>query len=271
MDKAEKILEIVKPGLTYTRQNNALCFLPGNRLPINTAGGSLIGLLQDRLKRFGGVYYFLVHVFSPVIATPDFKRQLKGVLKSNGADAVILNLGSGPQVLKGRRDIINVDLYAFDAVDLVANADDLPLEDETVDLILNLAMLEHTKRPDRVVEEMQRVLKPGGVALSYLPFMVPFHAAPHDYHRWTLSGAKEQFDIFGHAQIGVGAGPVSGILWVFQEWVAVMLSFGNRWAHDALFLFVMILTAPLKLLDLFLVRHPCADRIASGFCVMARK
>ena len=271
MDKTEKILKIIKPGLTYTRQNNALCFLPGDRLPKNTAGVSLIGSFQDRLKRFGALYYFLVYVFSPVIVSPAFKKHLKRALKSNRSDAVILNLGSGPQVLKGRRDIINVDLYAFDAVDLVANAEDLPLEDETIDLILNLAMSEHTKRPDVVVEEMLRVLRPGGVALSYLPFIVPFHAAPHDYRRWTLSGAQSQFENFDELEVRVGAGPVSGMLWVFQEWLAIFLSFGSCRLHDVLFVFFMILFWPIKMLDVILVRHPCADKIASGFCVFARK
>jgi len=136
---------------------------------------------------------------------------------------------------------------------------------------MNLAMLGHVEHPERVVEEMQRVLRPGGDTLSYLPFMVPFHAAPHDYHRWTMSGARREFQDFDEVEVGVGAGPVSGMLWVLQEWLAMILSFGSVRVYDVLFLVFMVLSCPVKLLDLILVRHPCAHKIASGFYVLARK
>ena len=269
--KQDKIRAFLRRDTSFVTQNNALCFLSGNRLPRDTAGGSLIGAIQNRLKRYGAFYYFLLYVFSPVIPTPEFKRHLRELLNRNGTEAGILNLGSGPQVLKFRDDIINVDLYAFDAVDMVADAEDLPVINDSIDLILNLAMLEHVEHPERVVQEMRRVLRPGGAALCYLPFMVPLHAAPRDYHRWTMSGAKSLFGNFDEVEVGVGAGPTSGMLWSLQEWLAMMLSFGSRRLHDALFLLLMVSTAPIKLLDLLFARHPRAENIAGGFYVVAWK
>lgn len=248
-----------------------MCFLPGNRLPAHTAGDSLLGSIQDQLKRYGRLYYILLHIFAPILAGRKLKTILGRELGRHDAQSVILNLGSGPQTLHQRQDVINVDLFAFDSVDMVADATDLPVEDQSVDLLINMALLEHVPQPQAVVQEMFRVLKTNGKAVCYLPFLVPFHAAPHDYHRWTLPGTRELFKDFGHVEAGVGAGPTSCLLYVFQEWTALAMSLGSRKLHDLIFLLLMLLTAPVKLLDLVLVHHPMAEQIASGFYVLAEK
>ena len=68
---------------------------------------------------------------------------------------------------------------------------------------------------------MLRGCKKDGEVLCYVPFIVPFHAAPDDYYRWTKNGAKELFKDFSKVEIGIGAGPTSGALWVFQEWLSL--------------------------------------------------
>jgi hypothetical protein len=60
------------------------------------------------------------------------------------------------------------------------------------------------------------------------------------------------------------------LLWVFQEWLALVLSLGITPLYRLL-LPVMWLLSPLKFLDILLVRHPMALVIASGFIVEARR
>ena len=249
----------------------AFCFLEGDRTPKETAGGTLLGRIQNLFKSNGRLYYFLLSVFGPVILTPVFRGHLREQLARHGEESVILNLGSGPQILQNRNDIINVDIFAFENVDIISYADNLPIDDNSVDLIINIALMEHVPEPGKVVNEMRRVLRPGGTLLCYLPFIVPFHAAPNDFHRWTIPGLRVLFRKFGRVDIGVGVGPTSGMLYVLQEWLAMLLSFGSKALHDLLFLLFMILTSPLKLLDLVLTRHPNAEKIASGFFVIAEK
>jgi hypothetical protein len=64
---------------------------------------------------------------------------------------------------------------------------------------------------------------------------------------------------------------MSGFLWVFQEWVSILISFGSSLLKDVAFILVMLVTFPLKYLDLLLERHPGADKIASGFYIHAKK
>ena len=269
--KRDKIKKILKPDMKYTVQNRTVCFLPGDRLPEQSAGSGFLGKIQDMMKRYGRIYYTLLYWFAPVLSSYAHRKGLKKLLASYGKEDVILNLGSGPTYLLGRKDVINADIFAFDEVDIVADATDLQIKDESVDCIINIGMMEHVPHPDRVVREMHRILRRGGQIFCYLPFMPPFHAAPDDFYRWTISGARELFSEFNKVEAFVGAGPTSGFLWVFQEWLSILLSFGSKTLHDILFLTIMLLTWPIKFLDFFMIKLPCAENIASGFCVVVRK
>lgn len=74
--------------------------------------------------------------------------------------------------------------------DVFADGARLPFGDESFDTILLLEVLEHVAEPERVLSEIQRVLKAGGVLLLSMPFLYPLHDAPHDYQRYTSPGLK---------------------------------------------------------------------------------
>lgn len=253
------------------KQNNALCFISGCCLPDKSAGEGLSGNIQNRLKNYGKFYYFLINTISPVWGSNKFRKKIKQLLNNYKEQNVIINLGSGPINYQGRKDIINIDIYAFDEVDIVCDAFDVPFNDNTVDLVINLAMLEHIANPKKIVSEIYRYLKYGGEIICYVPFMQPLHAAPHDYFRWTRKGAMELFKNFKDVHVGVGAGPTSGLLWIMQEWLSLLFSFGNSTLKDILFLIFMLITFPLKFIDILLENHPMADKIASGFYIHAKK
>ena len=269
--KIEKINKILNSNKDFRIQNNSYCFLAGDRLPASTSGEGLLAKIQEKCKQNGRLYNLLVNIFSPVFITSDFKKQINILLTQYNSNDVILNLGSGPDILKTRKDIINVDIFAFDNVDIVADAEDLPIRDNSVDLVINRAMMEHVKNPEKVVACIHRILKANGEALIYIPFIQPFHAAPHDYCRWTLEGSRQLLSDFRTKKIRIGAGPTSGMLWVFQKWLAILLSFGSKYLHDIIFLSLMIITAPIKLLDIILVHFPNAEKISSGFFIIVRK
>ena len=271
MSKRDKIISIIKKDLNYTIQNNAFCFLSGDRKSQDTSGSGILGIMQDVLKRYGKLYYLLLKIFAPVYGEKLYKKKIEKVLREYDESNIILNLGSGPNYFRHRTDIINVDIFAFDEVDIIADCESLPIADNTVDMIINGAMLEHVKNPEVVVHEMFRILKSEGGGICFLPFMQPFHAAPHDYQRWTLPGVKRLFREFAYIETGIAAGPTSGMLWILQEWIAILLSFGSRKLHDIVFMFLMLITFPLKYIDILITKFPDSERIASGFYVMVKK
>ncbi len=53
------------------------------------------------------------------------------------------------------------------------------------DTVLSMQVVEHVFEPIRMVEEIGRVLKPGGVAIFLIPQTSTLHAAPHHYYNFT--------------------------------------------------------------------------------------
>jgi SAM-dependent methyltransferase len=159
----------------------------------------------------------------------------------------------------------------YENVDIVCDIHQLPFKDNSIDAVMSVAVLEHVREPALVLKEVHRVLKPGGRVFSVIPFMQPFHASPHDYQRYTLPGIEFLHRDFDKVESGVYSGPVSGVLWVAQEFFASIFSFGSSKLRNLLTISLMLLTWPLKFLDLIAMRLPTAKNVASNFYVHARK
>lgn len=64
----------------------------------------------------------------------------------------------------------------------------IPFAEGTFDTVFSCSVLEHTRQPWQVFQEMGRVLKPGGVAIVSVPFTFYLHGQPDDYYRFTRYG-----------------------------------------------------------------------------------
>jgi SAM-dependent methyltransferase len=215
-------------------------------------------------KKYARLYYFLMRTFSPVCSN---RRPLKRFLES--AEGLVLNIGSGNS--PRQQGVVNVDMMDYENVDIVCDIHQLPFKDNSVDAIMSVAVLEHVREPAAVLKEVYRVLKPGGRVFSVIPFMQPFHASPHDYQRYTLPGIEFLHRDFRLVESGVYSGPVSGLLWVAQETAASLLSLGSAKLRNVLTIGLMLVTWPIKFLDLVAMRLPTAKNVASNFYVYARK
>ena len=83
---------------------------------------------------------------------------------------------------------VALDLRPGRGVQILGDAQALGLADGTFDVVLCTEVLEHLPEPQRAVDEMFRVLKPGGTLLLTTRFLFPIHDAPHDYFRFTKYG-----------------------------------------------------------------------------------
>jgi len=251
-----------KSSMNYTIEDNKYIF---KKLEFSDIKDDLDGL-KNKLKKYTNLYTWLIKVISPVFDN----RHLESFLKTHQIKGLLaLNIGSGNSHISD--SIYNVDIFSYDNVDIVCDIEKLPFKDNTVDIIFNIAVLEHVENPQNVINEIHRVLKPNGIVYTAFPFMQGFHASPYDFTRVTEEGIKILHKDFSLLEVKPFGGPTSGMLWVLQDWIAIFLSFGSKKLHMIIYLFTLALTFPLKYLDFFLIKHPMAKNIASGFIYVGKK
>lgn len=222
--------------------------------------------LRGRLRR-SALYPLVFRLLAPVLVTgPDPVRVLGAELAEGG----VVDLGSGND--RRHPAFTTVDILPYPEVDVVCDGDALPFADGSVAGLTSIVVMEHVPRPRPVFEEIARIVRPGGRIFLVVPFLQPFHAAPHDYRRWTLPGLEEELsDHFEVTERGVYCGPASAVTWIFADFASLVLSCGSRRIQDLLRLPLQALFSPLKWLDLLLARLPGASNVASAIHLTARR
>jgi SAM-dependent methyltransferase len=130
---------------------------------------------------------------SPVVFQP-LEDELKPLLKY--VRGKVLNAGCGSRDISsfllqnGATAVEGCDLKSSIPGAIIADLTSIPRPDNTYDTILCNAVLEHVQFPDRVVQELSRLLKPDGRMLLSIPFMQPYHPAP-DFRRYSREGMLE--------------------------------------------------------------------------------
>lgn len=131
-----------------------------------------------------------------------WERQVADIReRTSNAGAVQLELGAWTRFPDERRDyhlerdglaeFIRLDIAAAGPVDVVADARRLPFADASIDRISADSVLEHIRRPEEVLRECMRVLRPGGAVRIATPFIFNLHGFPDDYLRYTPSWYEE--------------------------------------------------------------------------------
>ena len=115
---------------------------------------------------------------------PEIHKGVKGTFK----DAIVKTLDLNPES--------GADYIA----DLCKNNQEL-IPNDYFDLIVCTEVLEHTKNPFFAVQEIFRMLKPGGTVAVTTPFNFRIHGPLPDNWRFTIRGLKELFINFANVDI----------------------------------------------------------------------
>lgn len=199
------------------------------------------------------------------------KSAVSRLLADLGPDEWGLNLGSGetsfhPQVL-------NLDIYASENIDIVNRGHAIPLQDNSVSLVLSQEVLEHVEAPHLHIQEAWRVLRPGGLFYCQLPFMIGYHPGPNDYWRFTRESYGQLFPQPGWeiVELERSLGHGSGFYRVLVEFVAVNFSLLSPRLYKPSKGIGALLFYPLQWLDCLTSYSEQADRIPGGYYCVAKK
>jgi len=95
----------------------------------------------------------------------------------------------------------SMDLVDTPIVDIVGNAEEMPIEDSSYDLVLCTQVLEHCTNPQRIVDECHRVLKTGGTLIVTVPAVYPVHGYPADNWRFMPDGLRHLLRAFSQVEV----------------------------------------------------------------------
>jgi len=139
-----------------------------------------------------------------------------GVYKELVSEIICTDWGSS------RHDLQHIDKE----VDLSKK---LPFKDSSVDTILLTDVLEHLSNPQLVLSESERILRPNGHVLIFVPFLYWLHEQPHDYFRYTEHALTHLIE---------SSGLVSVEIYPYGGGSDVLIDMGNKIFRDRKLLWV---------------------------------
>jgi SAM-dependent methyltransferase len=177
---------------------------------ISRKTGGLLGRLVNKLTvRRNKTAERFAHRLAADLAAETSGRRPRLLIVGGGA------VGNGVESLYAdpNLDVVAFDIYKSEQCQFVADAHQIPLLDGTVDGVVIQAVLEHVLNPQRVVDEVHRVLRPDGLVYADTPFMQQVHEGPYDFTRFTESGHRYLFRRFEQRASGVVGGLGTQLHW----------------------------------------------------------
>jgi SAM-dependent methyltransferase/uncharacterized protein YbaR (Trm112 family) len=216
--------------------------------------------------------------------TPDIElklgrgaQSLEREVRDLGSDPIlVLNIGGkhGGAAVRSLRTRANVEILEIDyslspLTQVVADPGRLPLPDHCFDVVVIDAVLEHLPDPMAASEEIHRVLRSKGLVFADTPFLLPVHAGPFDFGRFSHLAHRRLFAQFDEIESGISNGPGMALSWSIQQF---LLSFASsQFGRYAVKLLCRVGLFWLKYADLYLQTKDSAYDGALAFFFLGRK
>jgi predicted SAM-dependent methyltransferase len=198
---------------------------------------------QQKHKRFSGILnlkslktkttsfpltfgrrHFSIDEYQSESANHEFPAFANEVISN--PNKLYLDLGCG---LRNRvhQNCLYLEVYPSLAADVIVEPTCVyPIESASLDGVGCFAVLEHTKQPWLVVQEIHRMIKPGGKVWIDWPFLQPVHGYPSHYFNATREGLESIFTDAGFkvntSETGDHEGPDHTISWILGHFVQAL-------------------------------------------------
>ncbi|MCF7817841.1 MAG: class I SAM-dependent methyltransferase [Kiritimatiellales bacterium] len=124
-----------------------------------------------------------------------------------GQRLTIYDFGCGQKpyaVFASNHEYIGIDIDIKNtSADIHADISEVPLPENSADLVVSFCVLEHVPNPHKVLCEKFRVLKEGGKVFMLVPLYWEEHEVPYDFFRFTRYGIEQLMKDAGFNEIRV--------------------------------------------------------------------
>jgi SAM-dependent methyltransferase len=116
-------------------------------------------------------------------------RFLEKIVATLPRSAVILDFGAGhgdfSAVLR-KCKVVALDVYPYEEVDIVCDLQKaIPFKRANFDAIVLMNVLEHIQQPGHLIKTLATLLRPDGLLIVAVPFLLKLHQLPYDFYRYS--------------------------------------------------------------------------------------
>jgi ubiquinone/menaquinone biosynthesis C-methylase UbiE len=146
-------------------------------------------------------------------------RALDGV-RANGKSVRYtgIDIEDSPEVRSRRRS--DGDFMTFDGINI-------PFPDQSFDCVYACSVLEHVRHPEKLLAEVGRVLRPGGMFFGSVSFLEPYHS--YSIFNFTPYGVRTVLDAAGMRTVWLRPG-IDGVTITLRS--LGLARFLNRFFHS---------------------------------------
>ncbi len=223
------------------------------------------------IKNF--IFRFFPSISNNLSSNKNFEMLDK--LISNRINPKILIIGGATitantdMIINPKNVVIESDVYIGPRTQIILDSHHIPFENETFDLIIYQAVLEHVVDPYKCASEAHRVLKKEGIIFSATPFMQQVHIKQFDFTRFTHSGHRRLFRAFEEIESGIFAGTGVALAWSIKYFVRSLTNI--KFLRSVFEMIVSFLFFWLKYIDFLTYKNKGSFDGASGFYFIGRK
>jgi len=130
--------------------------------------------------------------------------EIKHFAENINSGSLVLDAGAGDDPYKELFKDINYHSTDFGKVNkiyapctYICDLVSIPIRSNSYDAIIFTQVLEHVPEPELVLQELFRILKPGGIMFFTSPLFFSEHEIPYDFYRYTKFGLNYLFDKVG--------------------------------------------------------------------------
>jgi SAM-dependent methyltransferase len=173
----------------------------------------------------------LAYEFDPPITNPGYltrNRLLKGIARHAPVmTGRLLDFGCGSKPYRALfevDDYIGLDFenpghpHLNEQIDVYYDGKRIPFGDASFDSVFSSEVFEHVFNLPEVLDEIKRVLKPGGLLLATCPFAICEHEVPNDFARYSSYGLRHLLKEHGLEMVAQDK-TGNSVETVFQLWI----------------------------------------------------